>query len=678
MAIKIPGGNPFVDVQVGSTQEMGLQSAKEGEWSERKQFEGLSGTFGKAMEDYQKSIDETVTRDNMLALNDAVDDILNNKETGLLNRKGKDATTTKNGMSLQDQAMDELKRRYDDIAKGAYNKRQREAFGKFYGSVAASVQQKTAAHVIKQQAVFEADVHRREMDKALKDMLSGDPELIKSGEAALRVLTQEMASKNGLEVDYTETIGKAQAMRVSALLDADDVEGAKALLQEAKGDMSAADLHRCQRLVSMAEKRKAKANGIANAQQIMESQFSDFGVTRNVVKEATGKNVSESDYQLALEKAGGDAKLAAQIVTVGVDKWDSATLEEKATAGHVGEMFHIRSNDFSKKSAEDLVPEVMKLNPKLGYEDAVEVSRNLVAKRASIAKEAQTKRDDAAKMAFGYVQQGGRVADIPVGADVSDALRQDLGVYATRKATNSLVTDPAKYWDLTTNPEELKTMSDESFVRLAKDFSPEGYAELAKVRAGLRSGHYVPQKEEQLQKMMADAIEQYGIAIPSDQNGKLVRGFVLELLSKDMAREQVLRGTPFTQEEVGKRVKTFLNTTFTQKDAGWFMRDIAITGEAFVKGKTAELDSDINALLNIGIEAQGMFDATDVSRTRLMLGIACTPKAPIPGVDKMYEHLSYKKPAYVRSIEGDWKKVYGRAPTKQEVVQAVFNQYFSN
>lgn len=237
MAIKVPG-NPFgVDVQVGSTQEMGLQSAKESEFSARKQFEGLSGTFGKAMEAMQLDIDETVTRDNMMALNSAVDDVLHNKDTGALNRKGKDALVNVNGLSLNDEVQEELKRRYDSIAKGAYNARQKQALSKYYGNVAMNVQQKISAHVIKQQAVYRADVRDHENEIAIKQIIDGDAEAVASGLMIVRKNAEEVAKELGIKPDYASVLGEVHVIKATQLASQGKPREAQAWLRDHKNEI---------------------------------------------------------------------------------------------------------------------------------------------------------------------------------------------------------------------------------------------------------------------------------------------------------------------------------------------------------------------------------------------------------------------------------------------------------
>ena len=239
MAIKVPG-NPFgVDVQVGSTQEMGLQSAKESEYSERKSWEGIGGTFGKALESFQKDIDETITRDNMLSLNESVDDLLNNEQTGLLRRKGKNALELHNGMTIQEEAQDELKRRYDEIAKGAHNKAQKTALSKFYFNTLTSVQNKLSTHIVEQQAVARKDQRDRENEYSARGMLSNDPERQKSGHLVIRKNIEDAAREAGVEPDYASVLGEIHAMKVAQLITENKPEEAKAWLETYKDEMSA-------------------------------------------------------------------------------------------------------------------------------------------------------------------------------------------------------------------------------------------------------------------------------------------------------------------------------------------------------------------------------------------------------------------------------------------------------
>lgn len=680
MAIKVPG-NPFgVDVQVGSTQEMGLQSAKESEFSARKQFEGLSGTFGKAMEAMQLDIDETVTRDNMMALNSAVDDVLHNKDTGALNRKGKDALVNVNGLSLNDEVQEELKRRYDSIAKGAYNARQKQALSKYYGNVAMNVQQKISAHVIKQQATYRADVRTKETDNALKGVLSNDPETVKSSLLILKRLAEETARENGLEVDYSDFVGKAQAMRITQMLDNDDLDGAKSVLAEAKNDMSAADYQQASRLVSAFSKQKARLGQIANAEKITEDRYSDYGVAKAAIREATGGVLNEAEWELAMKKAGRDPKKAAMIATIGFDHWDSASTEERAKAKHVGDLFRIKSNDFSKQSVEGLVPEVMKLNPKLSYEDARKAAQNIVAKRQSRFAQEQMDRDEATKLAFEMVRKGESMDSIKqtLRVELSADAMKDLEAFQSRMATNSLVTDPGLYWDLTTDPERLKGMSDEAFYRIAKDFTPERYAQLTALRSGLLNGRVALPKESQIDQMVSKAVKEYGINIPKSESGKLVNGYLLDLLSKKLYQKQLLdnRGQPLDEETIRKEIRDFMKTEVTQRDVGMIWWDSNTTGKAFAEGNTAWVDSGVAEMLDTGITAQGNYEPNDVSRTRVLLSVLVTPDARLPGADAMYEWLAMNKASKLRSLEADYKQEFGIAPNAEQVVKTYIEHYF--
>ena len=239
MAIKVPG-NPFgVDVQVGSTQEMGLQSAKESEFSARKSWEGIGGTFGKALESFQKDIDETITRDNMLSLNEAVDDLLNNEQTGLLRRKGKNALELNNGMTLQEEAENELKRRYDVISKGAHNKAQKSALEKFYYNSLTSVQNKLSNHIVEQQAVARKNQRDRENDFSIKSIMSNDPEAQKSGILIVRKNIEDAAREAGVEPDYSSVLGEIHVLKVTQLINENKTSDAANWIKDHKDEMSA-------------------------------------------------------------------------------------------------------------------------------------------------------------------------------------------------------------------------------------------------------------------------------------------------------------------------------------------------------------------------------------------------------------------------------------------------------
>ena len=680
MAIKVPG-NPFgVEVQAGSTQDMGLQSAPESEFSARKQFEGISGTFAKVMEDFQKDIDETVTRDNMMALNDAVDYVLNNQQTGALNRKGKDALASVNGMSLSEEVQDELKRRYDAIAKNAYNKRQQEALSNYFGNVKASVQQKIASHVIKQQGIYRADVRTKEMDNALKGALSGDPEAVKSSLLILKRIAEETARENGLEVDYANTVGKAQAMRIGQMLDNNDIEGAKAVLAEAKKDMSASDYQQSSRLISVASKQQARLGQIANAEKIAEDRFSEYGVAKSVMREMLGSGVSEGDWELAMKKAGNDASLAAQIVSVGVDKWDTATKEEKKNAEKIGEMYRIRSNDFSKQTVESLVGEVKKLNPNLSFEDAYKAAQNIVAKRQAKVAENQMNRDRMMTLAFDAIRKGQPLDSLDPSflRDMSDADKQSLQTYQDRMAAGALVTNPKVYWELSSNPQKLKSMSDSGFIALAKELSPQKYTELSVVRAGLRSNQYSIPKEAAIRQMVVGAVKDFGIKPSGGDDGKMVNGFILDLLTDRLEQKQLFEnnGQSFTKEQVEQEVSKFMKTEFASIDGGWAWLDSEKTGKDLLGGKEFGFASELADILDAGITEQGNFEPNDVSRTRLMMTMYFTPSAPLPGANKMVDEIKNQSFSKYEDIVASYKRHHGNvAPSDDYIVRVYFRDH---
>lgn len=676
MAIKVPG-DPFVDVRVGAIPDAGLQAIKESPLSARHSFAGLSATTMKAMEQIQEDIDETVTRDNLLALNQAADDMLNNKDTGFLQRKGKNALELVNGRSITEQAQDELKRRYDTIAKGAYNQRQQHALSKFYGNLSTNVQQKLSAHVIKQQAVYKADERSREADQAMRMALGSDSEQIESGLLILRRLSEEIAQEQGTEVDYTETLGKVQAMRISAMLDAENIEGARALLKAAKDDMSAADYHRSSRLVTVAAKHKAKAGQIADAEKFIEDTYSDYSIASSVIKETYGKSIGQEEFELAMTKSGGDPKLAAQIAFVGVDAWDTVDKETQARAQHVGDMFSLRSSDFSKQSAQDLVPVIMKHNPKMEYEDAVKASKNVVAKRYAARMQAQQERDTASRAVFDAVRGGVSIDKMP--QDLRDALPKDtltdIQTYQERAKTNSLVTNPALYWELSTDTDRLKGMTDEAFVRVAKDLSPEKYAELTRLRAGLRSGQYDMTPEAHVRRMVADVIKDFGIKMPSGESGKAVNGYLLELLTKKIQFEQATKtpGNEVDRSDVEATVRKFMKTEFTTVDGGWGWLDDSKSGAALLRGERLGTSDKLGEILDAGITAVGNYEPNEVSRQRVLMSMFLTPSAPIDGSEAMVEAIDKQKSSAKQDIVNAYRRKHGgRTPSNEYIIRAYF------
>lgn len=674
MAIQVPGDPFAVNVAASSGQGGGLHEVQESKFSARNQFAGLNETAQKAMQMVQDDIDETVTRDNILALSRASDDLLNNTETGLLQRKGKNAVTPVDGKSLSDVAQEELRRRYDQIEKGTYNARQKQALNKYYGNLELSVQQKVSQHMLKQQAVYDLDQRQQELDQALKLALSTDPEESASGFASLRFLTEELAEKYGTEVNYTDTVGKAQAMRVQMMVSEGNLDGAEKLLKEAKDDMSASDYHSAKRLVTLAKKQKKAQKQTETVAKEMEDSFSGYAVTNGAIGELYGKSITPEDYSLALVKAGGDEVLAAKIAYVGVDNWESATDAQKAEAEKVGELVSIRASDFSKQSVADLAGDIQAKHPNMEMGDAVKTAKKVIADRANARIKAQNDRDRATSAAFDAIRQGAKFSELDQGLrdSLSISTTKALETYESRLATNSLDNNPELYWELSTNADLLKGMSDEAFIRCAKDLSPKAYAELTTLRAGLRSGQYSVPNEIKTGRAVADAIKKYGLPMEPGKEKKQVSGFVLEILTDQITRKQLLenRGEPFTEEQIAKEVQTFFKTQITIPKASWGFFDEEIQGKALARGEAMDFSGDLEKVLDAGIVAEGNFDPSDASRTRALLGIVLLPDRPIPGAKAMYDALGKVSATQRDRIVADYKRLHGgRSPSPEYVIK---------
>ena len=81
-----------------------------------------------------------------------------------------------------------------------------------------------------------------------------------------------------------------------------------------------------------------------------------------------------------------------------------------------------------------------------------------------------------------------------------------------------------------------------------------------------------------------------------------------------------------------------------------------LDGKKMLEGQSVDMRDDVEALLNAGLIAQGIYDPTDVNRTRAFAYIEFMPDRPIEGADKMVEFLKASNSAIYNRVLNDFKK----------------------
>ena len=688
MPMVVPNGDPFaVQQTVGPTQEFGLVNMPKTQFSRMNAAQSIEESaqqFNQIAQKWQGEQDQTRAKDLMNQIQEKTNDLANNPETGFKTLKGINALERPDGKSLSD----EIGKSYDDyvssLLQNGVNRNVQKIVKQFSDANRNQLMNSVNTHLIAQSNEYRKSVNQKSIEMASAMALQDDPSQAEEGVAVLRALIDQEAKEKGIEPDYTKKLGDVQFLRIQQAVDAGRLGDASNLLQANRSDMSATDQVRAKRLIQVAARKQRKQAAEDVVGGIYGEIFSAENQARHAVELTTGSLPATADYEMALALADGDEEKAVQILAYGVDRWqqdvdnaeaDGTLIDEEAMLAEDRNASMALSRYTADRTSEptlDMVANRIKeLVPDMDEDSLYSTSRKVLSREKARRDAQQRERDDQATIAYGSLRSGNGFEALPMGAvqNLKRSTVTSLQDYANRKAAGALVTNSALYWDLISNEDKLKNMTDEDFVTLAPELTESDFDDLMNFRQGLKGGKFKDTQGDNLRRNIKDAFSRNGLSMPTDEAGKAAYGYAARNIYDRIRQEMVMTGKEPTAQEISEKVTQLLNSEFSVKGTLWGTNERTLA-KAIEKGSFG-IDGTAEKILNAGLQAQGIVDPSKTNRTELLLGIAITPTKMVPGASAMVGEIRKVNPGFIEGLSQAYARKHGGvSPDDSYIVRA--------
>ena len=654
MAMKIPASNPFAVTPATPSVE-GLVGYKHDNTAKLRNTE-----YAARVAKWENEQDEAVANDliNQIQHNDNT--LRDDPNEGYKAYKGKNAMQSEDGKGLHDIFMPKRKEFMDGLNLHRYSQGVRKRVMEFDKAQSRNFSNQLDAHIFRENEVWLQSLDEENMRIYSQKALSDDPAEARDGLIAAIGFTDKKAARAGVNPDYTKTVGPLVEMQARILADKKQYGDAMKLLDDNAKYIDPLALSRTKRSIRKSHEKAlfdVAENGIASQ---METDFSDTAIAKEVYRDMVGKDVDETQLKQAIEDADGDVESALKsIVETGLKEsmkgGDPKVVEERVASA--SKSLSARIEQARHMSVNDVALYVQKQHPGIPAENAISAARKFVLNREMRYEKEQKDRDEQAAMVFQSIRGGSSYDSIPDTDKhlLKKSTRQALEQFSHRKAAGTLQDDLVLTYDLKTNPKRLAAMSDEDFVALAYRMKPETFDFLSTVRDEIKANKRSKDPKFRMAPMIKDAMKSLGIKPGSGTSEKQMTGLVFEVVEEALEYEAYLAGRELTQDEVNKKVGEIAKSNFVFPD-DWYAYDDKLNGKKMLEGQSVDMRDDVEALLNAGLIAQGIYDPTDVNRTRAFAYIEFMPDRPIEGADKMVEFLKASNSAIYNRVLNDFKK----------------------
>ncbi len=248
--IQVPG-NPFAGgVSHNATNGLGkLHEMPETKWGKGKLFAGMAEDIAGAVDKWQKETDAAIVQDAVNQTKNELEDLKTNQKDGWANQLGGNAVNRPEGQSLTEEYSNRGKKVFENRRGQLHTLRQKQMYDAYAQAAGQKLTSELQAHTVKQQAVFEKATHAATFNSSVEDILSGDPEKMRSGYMVALTELQWQADRSGLPVDVHNTLGKVNAMVVEGFIDGKNPEGAANWVKAHRDDMSESQLKKAEGLI---------------------------------------------------------------------------------------------------------------------------------------------------------------------------------------------------------------------------------------------------------------------------------------------------------------------------------------------------------------------------------------------------------------------------------------------
>lgn len=672
MAMKIPSGdNPFA-VSSATPSVEGLVGYK---------YDGRAkahyDAYAKQVEAWNLEQDKAVANDliNQIDAEDAR--LRDDPNEGYLSVKGKNAAQPEDGKPLYETYEQKRQEFFKSLNLDRYSPNVRKMVNEYNVAQTRVFRRGVNNHIIKQNEAYHQAIDQQNLNNLANKFLSDDPAVAREGFIGSVQFVANKAAKLGVPPDYAKTVGPMVGLRISKDLDADNVRGAKALLEGAKPYMSAAQVYKASHDIKVAEKRlQSRARGDA-ANKAYEQMFSDEKMAATAYEHATGKKMPEGLYETCLEIADGDAGKALEIAVIGPENWadeviraadssdddDSGLRSNKthATVGMAGRKFQELKEELGRTSVYDIANRLKEIDPDLEDEEVVRQARKISKRRVDEINMRRADEDKASQSVYASITQGASFEDLPPSASQSlpKETLKGLQQYSERKANGSLVDDYAKLEELYENPDVLEKMSDSQFLALAGRFTPDTFNQLGSYRTALKLKQVNPASRNDITQQVRRAFVAQNVN--ANVSGKALQGLVIEMIvdSIRMESSNAKDGGKWSDEQVTAYVGQFLANSFEPETWGF---NTTHTFRGIASGNAAKFGSELEAILDRGLDAgQGIKEPSNLNRTKLMMEMLFFPNRNVAGAKAMVEYISDKYADSAKAIKETLKGQYTNA-----------------
>ena len=687
MAMVVPG-NPYqVTPNASPTGGYGLVEMPEAKYSTenstKKIDEGLEKIHEYATNWVEKQRDTQVA-DYSNQIKGFYQTCTNDPELGFKSLKGKNAIVGPDGANVTETRLKEWDTYTKKLTSGIKDPVVRERVKQAADATRLKYQDGLNRHVTQQSIVYRNAVDEESLDIATHDALSDDLEDARGGEMVIKEIVDSKAKQEGVPADYTETLGKVRLMRVEKYIDAGQFQRAKDLLDE-DTYMSAVQKHRGRSLLLHAGRATVKKTAENVASNVYQTMFSPESMALRSVAETTGVQHTPDDYQGALALANGDEEKAVQILAYGVDRYeedvgrafaegrgnvDDLVLEDSKEARRALDHYRKQAGD---DSFESVVAKVMELIPGIDPLSASNVAKKVRLDRQRVLEVQQIDRDKRSAIAFDNIRKNVSYEDVPDSLKIGlkKTTRQALSDYSNRKAANTLQTDSAVYWDLISDEERLKKMTDEEMIGHSGELSEKDFDEINNYREGLRTGKFKNVRGAKTREIIKGVMADEGLSTPSSKNKKAIYGYVLKAIEDNIVRYIAMTGKEVTPEAIKDETRRAIRTQFfVNLDWGYSLEGFTVKRAVSEGGFLT--DTDINKVLDAGLKADGVVDPTKVNRSELLLSISIDLMKPIRGSAEMVEKIRELDPDFIDDIKADFKEKGIDDPTDEHLIRAYF------
>lgn len=626
MPIQIPG-DPFAGgVATNSTQGLKLVDKKPAKYDRYALLQGMFQKDANLVIKKTREMELAQAKEAINNLEQIRQERENDPEHGWKQTQGKNALERESGMSLREEVESGFQQDVAEAMKGVKSQWGRKLVGEYVEKATAAQRLAINRHVVQQEGVYQDAVDSQTLTTAQQMVMSDDPKTVAQGIQLAETTCQSVESRKGVPVDRTKFVGPLHATVVGRMVQAGRITEARAYVKKNREQIGADDLGRIDAAI---KKREATA------------------ALEGMVARDAKTNAPEKD----------------------------------------------------DRSPNKVLLDVRAANPKATAEQVQTVTAKILAKRMQVQAAQQRVHEAEVGCAYEHVRNGGSLSDFPYFEHMTEEERQAAQEYENKVKTNSLVTNSALYYQLS-NDDTLARISWIDLYNQRKNFTDQDFDFLVARKQTLANegkSKAIPQTFMTAKKIASptavkidsyvrDALKMNGY-VAKDKAHEALFGRATIVLNRILADEVRRENIPTEQlsEYVRKRTDQLLKTRLDFSGSTWswlpavFGGDYDSTVADLASGETKlRLDSDLETILDAGINAAGIGMPDNNSRLEQLLTISLLPNDSIPGAAEMAQAIRALDPKDFETLVKQYGELHNNsAPTPSFIVRAYLANKFA-